>query len=241
MCIECGCGLNPLQRWPKPKKRPDAIEVHESLLAENDAVAVANRARLREHGIFSVNLMSSPGAGKTALLETLIPQLAPLRCAVIVGDLQTDNDAQRIRKTGAPTRQITTGQACHLDARMVTEALDTLDLTAIDMLFIENVGNLVCPATFDLGEARRIALLSVCEGDDKPAKYPTLFYKADLMLVTKADLLPYLQQFSPVRAEEALRGLANAAPCLTLSSVQPESLAPLVDWLSSERNKVRSE
>ena len=231
MCIECCCGLNPLQRWPKPKKRPDAIAVHESLLAENDATAAANRERLREHGVFSVNLMSSPGAGKTALLEVLIPLLAPLRCAVIVGDLQTDNDAQRIRKTGAPTLQITTGQACHLDARMVAAALDSLDLTAIDVLFIENVGNLVCPATFDLGETRRIGLLSVCEGDDKPAKYPTLFHKVDLMLVTKADLLPYLPQFSPARAQDALRGLANDSPCLTISSLQPESLAPLVGWV----------
>lgn len=236
MCLECGCGLNPLQRWPKPSKKPDVIAVHTSLLAANDAQAAANRAQLKSHGIFSLNLMSSPGTGKTALLETLIPQLAPLRCAVIVGDLQTDHDAQRIRKTGAPTIQITTGQACHLDASMVADALQQLDLSQIDVLFIENVGNLVCPATFDLGESQKIALLSVCEGDDKPAKYPTLFYKADLFLITKADLLPHLPQFSPARAEQYLRELANHAPCFTLSSLQAASLSPLLDWIKQYRN-----
>ncbi len=240
MCLECGCGLSPLQRWPRPAKKPDVIALHESLLAANDATAAANRARLARHGIFSVNLMSSPGAGKTALLQALIPLLAPLRCAVIVGDLQTDNDAQRIRETGAPTLQITTGQACHLDAAMVAGALDQFELPGIDILFIENVGNLVCPATFDLGETRRIALLSVCEGDDKPAKYPTLFYKSDLMLITKSDLLAHLPQFSPARAEQALRGLANSAPCLTLSSFVLASLAPLRDWLQAGLAGVRN-
>lgn len=240
MCLECGCGLNPLQRWPKPGQRKgEAIEldVQQSLLAANDATASANRTRLRQHGIFSVNLMSSPGAGKTALLQTLIPLLAPLRCAVIVGDLQTDNDARCIRQTGAPTIQITTGQACHLDAAMVAGALDQLELSAIDLLFIENVGNLVCPASFDLGEDKRIALLSVCEGEDKPAKYPTLFFKADLMLITKADLLPHLPQFSPTQAETALRQLANNSPCLTISSFQPDSLSPLIDWLRNTRGQ----
>ncbi len=242
MCLECGCGLNPLQRWPKPKRQPAAeqqISVQQSLLAANDATAAANRARLQQHGILTLNLMSSPGAGKTALLEALIPLLAPLRCAVIVGDLQTDNDAQRIRTTGAPTLQITTGQACHLDANMVAGVLDQLNLAAIDILFIENVGNLVCPASFDLGEDKRIALLSVCEGDDKPAKYPTLFYKADLLLITKSDLLPHLPQFSPMRAENALRQLANSAPSLTLSSFQSASLDPLIDWLHREQAKAR--
>ncbi len=234
MCLECGCGLNPLQRWPKPRRQAEPetqLSVQQSLLAANDVLASANRARLRQHGIFAVNLMSSPGAGKTELLEALIPRLAPLRCAVIVGDLQTDNDARRIQQTGAPAIQITTGQACHLDASMVAGALNQLDLTSIDILFIENVGNLVCPASFDLGEDKRIALLSVCEGDDKPAKYPTLFYKADLMLITKADLLPHLPQFSPARAEAALRQLANTAPCLTVSSFHPDSLDPLIHWL----------
>ena len=237
MCLECGCGINPLQRWPKPSKKPDVIAVHTSLLAENDAQAAANRALLHQHRIFTLNLMSSPGAGKTTLLEVLIPLLHPLRCAVIVGDLQTDHDAQRIRKTGAPTLQITTGQACHLDASMVADALHHLDLNQIDVLFIENVGNLVCPASFDLGESKKIALLSVCEGDDKPAKYPTLFFKADLFLISKADLLPHLPQFNPARAEHYLRGLANQAPALTLSSMQPGSLQALLAWIQQEKGR----
>jgi len=177
------------------------------------------------------SVMALPGTGKTFLLETLIP-LLPLRCGVVVGDLETDNDARRIARTGAKAIQITTGQACHLDASMVAGALPEFDLANLDVLFIENVGNLVCPASFDLGEDRRIALLSVCEGDDKPAKYPTLFHKADLMLLTKADLLPHLPQFSPERAEGYLRQLANQSPCLTISSLQTDTLKPLIQWIT---------
>jgi hydrogenase nickel incorporation protein HypB len=238
MCNECGCGLSyapPAKnrhKTPAPSQET-VVAVRESLLGANDATAAQNRAAFGKHGILVVNLMSSPGTGKTFLLETLIP-LLPLRCAVIVGDLETDNDARRIARTGAPAIQVTTGQACHLDAAMIENAMEQLDLDAIDVLFIENVGNLVCPASFDLGETRCIALLSVCEGDDKPAKYPTLFHKADLMLITKADLLPHLPQFSTERAEGYFRALANHAPCLTLSSVQPETLAPLVDWFARE-------
>ncbi|MBS1210200.1 MAG: hydrogenase nickel incorporation protein HypB [Proteobacteria bacterium] len=244
MCNECGCGMSyaPTSRTARaatPAATPShetVVAVRESLFGANEAVAAQNRATFRTHGVLALNLMSSPGTGKTYLLETLIPLLAriPLRCAVVVGDLETDNDAQRIARTGAHAIQITTGQACHLDATMVADVLPQLDLAALDILFIENVGNLVCPASFDLGEARRIALLSVCEGDDKPAKYPTLFHKADLMLITKADLLPYLPQFEPARSEACLRALANHSPCLTISSMQPETLAPLVDWLVRE-------
>jgi len=243
MCNECGCGLySPRPRPIAAATREPVLDEHaavvamrESLYGANDAVAAQNRSLFRQHQVFVVNLMSSPGTGKTYLLETLIPLLSPvLRCAVIVGDLETDNDARRIQRTGAPAIQITTGQACHLDATMVADALIPLDLSAVDILFIENVGNLVCPAGFDLGENKRIALLSVCEGDDKPAKYPTLFHKADLMLITKADLLQFLPQFSPERAEASLRGLASQVPCLTLSSVHPDSLAPLVEWLKQE-------
>lgn len=242
MCTECGCGLSyaPPPRNTHAKvssastpSHDTVVAVRESLFGANDAVAAQNRAAFQANKVLAVNLMSSPGTGKTLLLETLIPML-PLRCAVVVGDLETDNDARRIARTGAPTIQITTGQACHLDATMIAGTLDQVDLPGIDILFIENVGNLVCPASFDLGEARRIALLSVCEGDDKPAKYPTLFHKADLMLITKADLLPHLPQFSPQRAEECFRALANPAPCMTISSVQSDSLAPLADWLVHE-------
>lgn len=249
MCTDCGCGMSyaprarkaPQEIAPERPSHDTVVAVRESLFGANDAVAARNRAAFARHGVLALNLMSSPGTGKTALLEALIPLLAPrLRCAVVVGDLQTDNDARRIQRTGAPAIQITTGQACHLDATMVEEALAALDLAALDILFIENVGNLVCPASFDLGEARRIALLSSCEGDDKPAKYPTLFHKADLMLITKADLLPLLKQFDPARAEACLRDLANDSPCLTLSSMQPETLAPLVDWLDAELVALRA-
>jgi len=242
MCNDCGCGLY------SPKARPAAlaaktaatehdavVAMRESLYSANDEVAAQNRALFQQHGVLAVNLMSSPGTGKTLLLETLIPLLShDFNCAVIVGDLETDNDARRIQKTGAPAIQITTGQACHLDATMIADAMVPLDLDDLDILFIENVGNLVCPASFDLGENKRIALLSVCEGDDKPAKYPTLFFKADLMLITKADLLSFLPQFSPSRAEACLRALANKAPCLTLSSMQLSSMEPLVEWFKTE-------
>jgi len=239
MCLECGCGLPYSPSARTHHKRPDTpapssetiLAVHESLLGANDEVATRNRSRFAEHGILAINLMSSPGTGKTFLLETLIP-LLPLRCGVVVGDLETDNDARRIAHTGAKAVQITTGQACHLDASMVEGALPEFDLDTLDVLFIENVGNLVCPASFDLGEGRRVALLSVCEGDDKPAKYPTLFHKADLMLITKADLLPHLPQFSPERAESYLHQLANHAPCMTISSLQTDTLKPLIDWIT---------
>lgn len=239
MCLECGCGLPYAPGARVRRKEPAAsapsqetiLAVHESLLGANDEVAAKNRASFRQHNILAINLMSSPGTGKTFLLETLIP-LLPLRCGVVVGDLETDNDARRIARTGAKAIQITTGQACHLDASMVAGALPEFDLANLDVLFIENVGNLVCPASFDLGEDKRIALLSVCEGDDKPAKYPTLFHKADLMLLTKADLLPHLPQFSPERAEGYLRKLANQSPCLTISSLQTETLKPLIQWIT---------
>lgn len=239
MCLECGCGLpySPSARQRRKEAAAPApsqetiLAVHESLLGANDEVADRNREKFNQHGILAINLMSSPGTGKTFLLETLIP-LLPLRCGVVVGDLETDNDARRIARTGAKAIQITTGQACHLDASMVAGALSQFDLAELDVLFIENVGNLVCPASFDLGEAKRIALLSVCEGDDKPAKYPTLFHKADLMLITKADLLPHLPQFSPENAEGYLRKLANHSPCLTISSLQPETLTPLIEWIT---------
>ena len=240
MCRECGCG----KYAPRIKSRATETEVliKESLFQANDEVATHNREIFRAHGVLALNLMSSPGAGKTSLLEALIPMLSPeLRCAVVVGDLETDYDACRIQRTGAPAMQITTGQACHLDATMLAEAIVPLDLDSIELLFIENVGNLVCPAAFDLGEHRRIGLLSVCEGDDKPAKYPTLFRLVDLLLITKADLLPYLPQFSPVHAEACMRTLDNPAPCLTLSSLDAESLRPLAAWVRQEYESFRQD
>jgi hydrogenase nickel incorporation protein HypB len=182
--------------------------------------------------VLAVNLMSSPGGGKTSLLEATIDALrGELRVAVIEGDLETENDAARIRSHGVDAVQISTGSACHLDAHMVHDALHRLDLDGIDLLFIENVGNLVCPASFDLGQHRNITLLSVPEGDDKPAKYPVMFRAADLVLITKTDLLPYLTEFSPERAEGHLRALATEVPMIRMSTRDPSSLAPWLTWL----------
>jgi hydrogenase nickel incorporation protein HypB len=209
-----------------------SIEVLTSLLHENDHQAGHNREHFNRHGVLAVNLMSSPGSGKTALLEATIEALgAELSIAVVEGDLETENDAKRIRAHGVPAVQITTGQACHLDAHMVHEALHELELDGIDVLFIENVGNLVCPASFDLGHHANVTLLSVTEGDDKPAKYPVMFRAADLMLLTKSDLLDVLDDFDTAKAERHLRELANPAAVITVSARRPESLEPWFDWL----------
>jgi hydrogenase nickel incorporation protein HypB len=225
MCDTCGCNvtagnrhlLRPAANPPLLGRTPEKILG--SLLAHNDRQAEANRQRLDQYGVLTVNLMSSPGSGKTSLLEATIKALqGSLRLGVIEGDLETENDADRIRALGVPAHQITTGTACHLDAHLVAKALDHLDLDALDVLFIENVGNLVCPASFDLGHHRNVTLLSVTEGDDKPAKYPVMFRAADVMLLTKTDLLEHLPEFSPERAEGCLRNLATAAPTLWWSA-----------------------
>lgn len=169
------------------------ISIEEDILAKNNRLASFNRALFREKGIFVLNLVSSPGSGKTTLLERTLADLsATLRCAVIEGDQQTDNDARRIAATGVPVRQINTGAGCHLDAHMVMHATEAFDLDRLDALMIENVGNLVCPAAFDLGEAHKVAVLSVTEGEDKPLKYPQMFHNSTVMLLNKIDLLPYL-------------------------------------------------
>jgi hydrogenase nickel incorporation protein HypB len=165
------------------------VAVGRSLLELNDHLAEHNRARFAEHGVLVLNLMSSPGAGKTRLLELTLGDLAnQLRMAAVVGDLQTDNDARRLRATGGKVLSITTGTMCHLEADMVGRASAELDLANLDVLFVENVGNLVCPASFDLGEAVRVVLMSVTEGEDKPLKYPPVFKRADVVIVTKLDL-----------------------------------------------------
>ena len=163
------------------------------VLSENDRIAAELRERFREHDIFCVNLISSPGSGKTTLLEKTLAGFPPNeRVAVLTGDIQTDNDAQRLARYGFPVRQICTGGACHLDARMIQRSLEGWDLNSLDVLFIENVGNLVCPTSYDLGEQHKIVLLSVTEGEDKPLKYPATFFKAHLVVLTKVDLLPYV-------------------------------------------------
>ena len=212
----------------------DAKSIHilTGILGANDRQAEHNREHLGRHGILAVNLMSSPGSGKTSLLEQTIDAVGGrFRIAVIEGDLETENDAERIRAKGVPAVQITTGQTCHLDAVMVHDALHTLNLDAIDVLLIENVGNLVCPASFDLGQHANVALLSVTEGDDKPAKYPTMFRAADLVVFSKIDLLDVLDDFSPAKAEGHVRALANPAEILRTSARRPETLAPWIAWL----------
>lgn len=236
MCTSCGCAAtseSAHDHAPTPNSgRSTELSVLHDLLAENDHRAAHNREHFERHGVLAINLMSSPGAGKTRLLEATIEALgAEARIAVIEGDLETENDAERIRAKGVPAVQITTGSACHLDAHLVHQALHQLDLDGIDLLFIENVGNLVCPASFDLGQQHNLVLLSVPEGDDKPAKYPVMFRTADLVLCTKADLLPLLPDFEPERAERHLRALGSQAPFLSVSAGSTPQLGPWLDWL----------
>ena len=247
MCDTCGCNITPGNRHlvagdGKLSRTADgrnAVTVLKGLLDENDLQAHHNRQHFDRHAVLTVNLMSSPGAGKTALLEATIDALrGDLKVAVIEGDLETENDAQRVRAKGVPAVQITTGSACHLDAHMVHDALHHLPLADIDIVFIENVGNLVCPASFDLGHHRNVTLLSVTEGDDKPAKYPVMFRAADLMVLSKTDLLTVLDDFDPQRAEAALRGLASGAPMIRLSA---RSRVGLEDWTAWLRNELAAQ
>lgn len=249
MCNTCGCNITPANehliraegRHATTADGRAAISVLEGLLSENDHQAAHNRSHFDHHRVLAINLMSSPGAGKTSLLERTIEALAgQVRIAVIEGDLETENDAQRIRAKGVPAVQIATGSACHLDAHMVHDALHRMDLDDVDLLFIENVGNLVCPASFDLGQHRNVTLLSVPEGDDKPAKYPVMFRAADLVLCTKADLLEVLPEFLPERAEQHLRALASLVPFVSVSTRGLDRLEPWLDWLYDELEAQRA-
>jgi hydrogenase nickel incorporation protein HypB len=249
MCDTCGCNVTHGNahlvtdngKLARTEDGKSAITVLKNLLTENDHQAVHNRSHFDQQSILTINLMSSPGAGKTALLEATIDALGDeFSIAVIEGDLETENDAQRIRDKGVPALQITTGSACHLDAHMVHDALHHMDLKGIDILFIENVGNLVCPASFDLGQHRNITLLSVTEGDDKPAKYPVMFRAADLVLLTKTDLLEVLDDFDPEKAEKYLRQLATEAPMLQLASRRNIDIDNWLNWLRDEVEAQRS-
>lgn len=234
MCDTCGCAVtdSSLHSSAHQHATHRTIEVLEDLLAANNEVAAHNRAHLEQQGILAINLMSSPGAGKTALLEATIDALgARVRIGVIEGDLETENDAARIRAHGVPAVQITTGTACHLDAEMVHRALHHLPLDEIELLFIENVGNLVCPASFDLGQHYNVTLLSVTEGDDKPSKYPVMFRAADLVVLTKSDLLPLLDDFEPQRAQRALQALGRQTPMIHTAARRAPSIAPWLEWL----------
>jgi hydrogenase nickel incorporation protein HypB len=220
MCDTCGCGDTKLV----------PVEVHERLLTANDRIASHNRAHFTLHGVLAVNLMGSPGAGKTALLETTARAVGGARrLAAITGDLETDRDAVRLRAAGISAEAITTGSACHLDADMVHHALHRGALREADTLFIENVGNLVCPAIYDLGQAATVVALSVTEGEDKPLKYPVMFRKADLVLLTKVDLLPALPDFDRSVLREAL---ARVMPTPRLLEVSARSGTGIAEWVA---------
>lgn len=214
------------------------VEIERGILAKNDAYAAQNRARLNAGGIVALNLLAGPGAGKTTLLvETLRTLGARVPAAVIEGDQQTANDAERIRATGTPAVQINTGKGCHLDAHMIGHALDELPLPPGGLLFIENVGNLVCPAAFDLGEEVRVTLLSITEGEDKPLKYPDIFQSADLVLLTKVDLLPHLD-VDIAAMERNIARINPLAPILHASAKAGGSgLAAWLDWLGDVRRR----
>jgi len=227
MCGTCGCNVTHSETHTH-----ETVTVLQGLLDANDHQAAHNRLHFKEHGVLAINLMSSPGAGKTALLEATIEAIGKkVRIAVIEGDLETENDAARIRAKGVTAIQISTGSACHLDAQMVHDALHELDLNDFDIVFIENVGNLVCPASFDLGQHLNVALLSTPEGHDKPAKYPVMFRAADLVLITKSDLLMVLDDFDPDEALRCLQLLANPAPMLQLSAKSGDGMANWLNWI----------
>ena len=212
---------------------PRLVRVREKVLKLNDLRARALRERFREAGVFVVSLVSSPGAGKTMLLERTLARLKPeRRVAALVGDLATDNDAARLARTGAAIRQITTGTVCHLDADMVDRALEGWPLDELDLLFVENVGNLVCPSSYDLGEAMRFVLMSVTEGEDKPLKYPTIFNTADVAVITKMDLaVP--AEFDLQRARESIEAVRPGMRVFEVSSKTGFGMEAWLDYLRS--------
>ncbi len=209
------------------------VEIEENILSKNNQYASANRQWLRDHDILALNLVSSPGSGKTTLLTRTIEDLDET-VSVIEGDQQTANDAERIRKTGARALQINTGKGCHLDGHMVGHAIETLAPDDGSLLFVENVGNLVCPAAFDLGENHKVVILSVTEGEDKPLKYPDMFAAADLMLINKVDLLPYLD-FDVDACVANARKVNPGIRVLKVSATSGEGMADWYRWISAAR------
>jgi hydrogenase nickel incorporation protein HypB len=208
--------------------QPRLVEVRQNVLRQNDIVARELRRRFREAGVSVISLVSSPGAGKTAFLEKTLTMLRPTcRVAALVGDLATENDAIRLARSQAPVRQITTGTLCHLEAAMVRDALEGWDLNLLDYLFIENVGNLVCPASYDVGEDVRVVLLSVTEGEDKPLKYPTIFNTADLAILTKMDLADAVE-FDLDAAESNIQRVRPGMPLLKVSA---KTCLGMGEWL----------
>lgn len=213
------------------------VPLERKVLSENDRIAAGLRGRFAAQGVLCLNLISSPGSGKTTLLERTLEALpAGARVAVLTGDIQTENDAARLRRFGFPVRQITTGGTCHLDARMIERALAEWPPEPFDLLFVENVGNLVCPASYDLGEAAKVVLLSVTEGEDKPLKYPSIFFKSELLVLTKVDLLPYVP-FNITAAEENARRVHPGMEIVRVSSTSGDGLREWLNWI--ERRRVR--
>lgn len=246
MCGICGCSEvgharlehdhGPVHAHPPGPAQARRVSIETDILAENDRHARANRARLAETATLALNLVSSPGSGKTTLLCRTIEALGDrLPVAVIEGDQQTSRDAERIRATGAPAIQINTGKGCHLDAHMVGHAIEDLDLAPGGVLFIENVGNLVCPAAFDLGEAAKVAILSVTEGEDKPLKYPDMFQAASLVLLNKIDLAPHCDVDLDM-CEAHARRVNPDVTVLRLSARTGEGMADWLGWLASRRD-----
>jgi hydrogenase nickel incorporation protein HypB len=234
MCRTCGC--------PSDHDHPDehrvgearrTIAVQTDVLAKNDRLAAENRGLFARKGVFVLNLVSSPGSGKTTLLERTLRDLRDrCRFAVVEGDQQTDHDAVRIAATGVPVQQVNTGAGCHLDAHMIGHAVEAFDLDRVDVLLIENVGNLVCPASFDLGEHHKVVVLSVTEGEDKPLKYPAMFHEADVMLLNKVDLLPYVD-FDAARCKALARRVHPDLLIFDVSSRTGEGMEAWYDWLFS--------
>jgi hydrogenase nickel incorporation protein HypB len=253
MCTTCGCGPEEhhhdhgddhhhhdhghdpgVGRAPGGKK----ISVETDILARNNRLAAGNRALFAARNLFVLNLVSSPGSGKTTLLEKTLRDLSgTTRSAVIEGDQQTDNDAVRIAATGVPVKQINTGAGCHLDAHMVGHAALEFDLDNLDLLLIENVGNLVCPASFDLGENHKVVVLSVTEGEDKPIKYPQMFHAADVMLLNKTDLLPHLD-FDVAKCREMAK---RVNPGITIFEVSAKTGAGMDDWYGWLGEKIKGQ
>jgi hydrogenase nickel incorporation protein HypB len=216
------------------------LEIRKGVLNKNDELARGLRGRFLEAGVLAVNLVSSPGTGKTAFLEKTLTALreSGARVAALVGDLETDNDARRLAASGAPVRQINTHRCCHLEAAMIAEHLEGWDLAALDFLFIENVGNLVCPASYDLGEKLRIALLSVAEGEDKPLKYPGMFNSADIAVITKMDLAEACD-FDRASAHANIEAVRPGIRIFEVSAKRGAGMTAWIDWLREFRSTTR--
>jgi len=245
MCGTCGCGEGEMainghrhateavagHTHAPGTSQARMVQIEKDIFAKNDGYAARNRRHFAAEQVLALNLVSSPGAGKTTLLtQTIVGMQASRPIAVIEGDQQTSRDAERIRATGAPTVQINTGKGCHLDAHMVGHALDRLTLTHGGLLFIENVGNLVCPAAFDLGEAHKVVILSVTEGEDKPLKYPDMFHAADLMILNKIDLLPHVN-FDVEQCIAYARQVHPGIEVLPLSATRSDGMTVWYAWL----------